>query len=99
MIFILIIGRELLLFLFLISTSLNAQVTRQPYLQVLTSTSIVVRWNTENSDTGKVHYGLSTESLTNSITETDSGTFHKVKISGLTPATKYYYSIDTFSES
>jgi hypothetical protein len=95
--FILITGKGLWLFLFLISTSLRAQVTRQPYLQILTPTSIVVRWNTENSDTGKVHYGLSMDALTNTISETESGTFHELKISGLTPATRYYYSIDTLS--
>lgn len=95
----LIFVKGLCLFLFFISNSLSAQITRKPYLQIHTPKSIMVRWNTSNSDTGRVHYGLTADALINIAVESDTGTFHKVTISGLTPATKYYYSIDTLSGS
>jgi hypothetical protein len=93
------IQNELWLLLLLFSTQMPAQVTRQPYLQVLTPASIVIRWNTQNSDTGKVYYGLSREALINTVVESETRTFHEVTVSGLTPATKYFYSIDTLGGS
>ncbi|MFC2116830.1 metallophosphoesterase [Bacteroidota bacterium] len=91
--------KGLWLFLFLIAIQISAQVTRQPYLQMLTPTSIEVRWNTDSSGTGKVHYGLSTEALSSTVVESASRTFHQVGLSGLSPDTKYYYSIDTLAGS
>jgi hypothetical protein len=91
--------RELCLFMVLLAIQVSAQVTRQPYLQMLTPTSIEVRWNTSDSTVGTVNYGPSTETLTNTVIESESRIFHKVPITGLTPDTKYYYSIDTLSAS
>ncbi len=85
--------------LFLIGIQVYPQVVRQPYLQVLTPTSILVRWNTEGIDTGRVHYGLNLETLDYTTVESEARTFHQVKISGLTPGTKYFYSIDTLDAS
>jgi hypothetical protein len=87
--------RLFILLLLLFGIQASAQVVRQPYLQVLTPESIVVRWNTISSDTGRVHYGLNPEALTGTVAESEARTFHEVKISGLTPSTRYYYSIDT----
>jgi predicted phosphodiesterase len=87
------------LFLALLSIQLSAQVTRQPYLQMLTPTSIEVRWNTSDSTAGKVNYGPSKDTLPNAVDESESRIFHKVTIEGLTPGTKYFYSIDTLGGS
>jgi hypothetical protein len=94
-----ILYRIICMCIFLVSISLNAQIIRQPYLQVLTPSSIMVRWNTAKSDTGKVYYGINQGSLTNLVMESDTNLFHKVTISGLGPSTKYYYSIDTLDGS
>lgn len=87
------------MFLFLFSVHGFGQVLRQPYLQVVTPTSITVRWNTGDSIEGKVHYRLSSDTLTNTIIESEPVTFHEVTITGLTPDSRYYYSIDTIQGS
>jgi len=93
------IQRGLGIMLVFLSINVSSQISRQPYLQVLSSTSIEVRWNTDSSNAGMVKYGLSMDELTNSVTESEPVTFHRVPLEGLTPKTKYYYSIDTFSAS
>jgi hypothetical protein len=72
-----------------------AQVTRQPYLQVPTPTSVLVRWQSGTGDIGKLRYGTSASSLTSTIVESDEERiYHQVTMSGLAPNTKYYYSVD-----
>lgn len=83
----------LLLFLFLLSVQVSAQITRQPYLQVVTPTSIVVRWDTDSSRIGTVHYGSSATALTNARSDTGGTKKHEVTITGLSPRQKYFYSV------
>lgn len=89
--------RVLLLSLFLFSSQLWAQVSRQPYLQVVTPNSIVVRWDTDSANVGTVYYGASVTSLTSSKSEATAATKHEVTITGLTPKQKYYYSVTDVS--
>ncbi|MBL0049757.1 MAG: metallophosphoesterase [Bacteroidetes bacterium] len=69
-------------------------VTRGPYLQSVTSNSIIVRWRTDVNCDSKVFYGTG---LTYGNSKVDAAPTkeHSVKITGLSPATKYYYSIGT----
>jgi hypothetical protein len=83
----------LLLVLFLLCVQLSAQITRQPYLQVVTPTSIVVRWDTDSARVGTVHYGSSVTSLVNTKSDTGATIKHEITISGLSPKQKYYYSV------
>ncbi len=93
--FILIIGKGLWLFLFLISTSLHAQITRQPYIQMIAPTSVIISWHSGTGVIGKVYYGTSISSLTEKITESDyEEIYHEVEIKGLIADTKYYYAVD-----
>ena len=83
------------MFLFLLSQPVSAQVTRQPYLQILTPTSVVVSWQSGTGVIGNVCYGTSVSSLTESKIESDfEEIYHEVEISGLTPNSKYFYSVD-----
>ena len=66
---------------------------RGPYLQKATSSSIVLRWRTNNKVNSKVVYGLSPLSLTQSVTLASDTTEHYVTLTGLTPYTKYYYAV------
>ncbi|UFH53989.1 metallophosphoesterase family protein [Spirosoma sp. KNUC1025] len=70
-----------------------ANVTRGPYLQVVTPTSVVVRWRTDQPTKGRVWYGSSTDQLTNSVRETEAALEHSLTLTGLQPATKYAYAI------
>ncbi|MFC2116832.1 metallophosphoesterase, partial [Bacteroidota bacterium] len=81
--------------LFLLSLPATAQVTRQPYLQIPTSTSVVVSWQSGTGEVGNVYYGTKVSSLTQKIVESENEEiYHEVEISGLIPNTKYYYSVD-----
>jgi Calcineurin-like phosphoesterase/Purple acid Phosphatase, N-terminal domain len=67
-------------------------VTRGPYLQMLGTNSVVVRWQTATATDSKVSYGLTTgygSSVTNAIVSTE----HEVSVPGLTQDTKYFYQI------
>jgi len=67
---------------------------RGPYLQKLSPTGITIRWRTAVPCDGKVNYGT-TLSYGASITDPASTTEHSITLSGLNPATKYYYSTGT----
>jgi len=83
------------IFLLFISFATTAQVTRQPYLQIPTPNSIIVRWQTGTGIVGKLYYGNSVSSFSKSVTESeDEKIYHEVKLTGLIPETKYYYSVD-----
>jgi len=64
---------------------------------IITDQSFTVSWITNNNSTGEVHYGISPANLNkiaydirgNSIIDDT----HYVTISGLTPATTYYYDV------
>ncbi|MEZ5002871.1 MAG: fibronectin type III domain-containing protein [Chitinophagales bacterium] len=94
--------RNLLLF-FVLSPILSfAQVKYLgPYLQDATTNSIVVMWETTAATDAKLAYGL-TEALGSEATGTSTTGFtllnltriHTVKIEGLSPDTKYYYSVN-----
>jgi hypothetical protein len=76
-----------------------------PYLQTPTSSSIWVNWRTESSLESKVRYGLSEDNLASEVSGTtqdlkDPGDsysknyyYHSVKLTGLQPATSYYYQV------
>ncbi|SHM57947.1 Por secretion system C-terminal sorting domain-containing protein [Chitinophaga jiangningensis] len=69
------------------------QVIRGPYLQMGNQSAVTLRWRTDIATTGKVKYGLSATALNDSVVHTTSLTEHELRVSGLQPDTKYYYSI------
>jgi hypothetical protein len=62
-----------------------------PYLQNFTPNSITVMWETTQSVKGWVEYGHSIE-LGTRVDGAETAT-HEVEISGLEPATRYYYKV------
>lgn len=66
---------------------------RGPYLQVVTPTSVTVRWRTSQPTTGRVWTGPSATQLTNSQRETQPTLEHSLTLTGLQPATRYAYAI------
>jgi hypothetical protein len=73
--------------------SLAQTLTRGPYLQSMTNTSVKIMWRTSAPAPSVVNYGSSAASLTNTVTDTTQVTNHIVKITGLAAHTKYYYSV------
>jgi tetratricopeptide (TPR) repeat protein len=74
------------------------QVTRGPYLQMATDSAITVRWRTSTATTGRVVYGTSPEALTGGVSVVPISTEHELRLTGLTPATRYYYAIGTSAD-
>ena len=68
-------------------------VTRGPYLQLGTATSIIVRWRTDTATDSRVRFGTSAGSLTSTAASATITTEHEVLVSGLSPVTRYFYSV------
>ncbi|WP_164851456.1 purple acid phosphatase family protein, partial [Larkinella soli] len=68
---------------------------RGPYLQMGTPTAMTLRWRTSTAVRGQVKYGLSATDYGQVVTEATAGLDHEVRLTGLTPGTKYFYSIET----
>jgi hypothetical protein len=71
------------------------KVTRGPYLQMGTQNSIVVRWRTDIPSDSRVRYGTTSANLATFAGDATITTEHEVRLTGLTPRTKYFYSIGT----
>ncbi len=78
----------------LFAESLVAQtITRGPYLQFGTPSSVVVRWRTDIATNSRVRFGVNAASLTGTTDVATVTTEHEVKLSGLGAATQYFYSV------
>jgi acid phosphatase type 7 len=72
---------------------------RGPYLQVATTNSMVVRWRTDALSRSRVRYGATAENLNLTVDDTKLKTEHIIKLTGLSPNTKYYYSIGSLQDT
>ncbi|MGH9660014.1 MAG: Ig-like domain-containing protein, partial [Bryobacteraceae bacterium] len=66
--------------------------TRGPYLQIGTPTSVIVRWRTDVATNSTVRYGPDPASLVSSVSDAASVTEHVITLPGLAANTKYFYS-------
>ncbi|HEX2854561.1 MAG TPA: metallophosphoesterase family protein [Opitutaceae bacterium] len=71
---------------------------RGPYLQSATPDSMVVRWRTDATEGSVVTYGTDRGQLTSTARAQGVSTEHIVHVSGLKPATKYFYRVGTGNE-
>jgi chitodextrinase len=76
-----------------------ATVTRGPYLQMATSSGIVVRWRTDEATDSVVRYGDAPSNLTFSASSGTLNMEHEVAVTGLLPDTRYYYSVGSSGET
>jgi len=100
-------GRLLIIFL-LLALHISAQtkvdeapvtLLRGPYLQAASKNSITIRWRTDVATRSRVKYGSAPGVLTNLKDDSTLTTEHIVKIEGLFPSTRYFYSIESFTSS
>lgn len=66
---------------------------RAPYLQKTTTSSIVIVWTTDAAADSMVEYGLDPANLDQVAVSAAAVTQHEVALSGLSPATRYYYRV------
>lgn len=75
------------------TTFAQVSVTVGPYLQSPTPNSVKVLWRTDSLTTVKVTYGTNLNALTQAVIDTAVSSRHAVKLSNLSPYTRYYYAI------
>ncbi len=88
------------------SSPVTAQVLREPYLQSVTSSSVIVAWRADSGTPtdSVVYYGTTEgallENATGSAVLRSGANFvdHAVSIDALTPNTVYYYQVGTLSD-
>jgi Calcineurin-like phosphoesterase/Bacterial Ig domain/Purple acid Phosphatase, N-terminal domain len=79
----------------LIGLNSSINLTRGPYLQLGTPTSVIVRWRTDTTSDSRVRFGTNAGSLTSTADDATQTAEHIVQLSGLTPGTQYFYSVGT----
>lgn len=82
-----------LLSIFYCHAAQDSLVTRGPYLQLGTDTSMIVRWRTADTILCSIKYGTSVGQQSQTINEAQATTEHEIRIGGLSPFTKYFYTI------
>ncbi len=84
---------QLLLFSYSLAIG-QINISRGPYLQELTDTSVVVCWRTDVVTDAKVHYDQNLGGQSFSVSDFSQLYDHQLKISNLNPNTTYYYQIE-----
>lgn len=70
-----------------------ASIIRGPYLQNLTTSSVVVRWKTSSNTQSIIRYGTSINNINTIVSDATPKIHHDVSLTG-TVGTKYYYQIE-----
>lgn len=68
-------------------------ISRGPYLQLGTIDGVTIRWRTDTATDSKVTWGTVFGTYPNVLTNSTLTTEHSLRINGLLPDTKYYYTI------
>lgn len=66
---------------------------REPYLQMMSTDAVTLRWQSEKAYVGVVRYGLKLGQLNSVRIESDSKEEHEIRLTNLKPGTKYFYSV------
>jgi acid phosphatase type 7 len=72
-----------------------SELVRGPYLQRGTPNEATIKWRTTVKSRGRVVYGPAPGAVTAFVDEAEETTEHEVRLTGLTPETRYFYSIGT----
>ena len=73
--------------------AVNRILTRAPYLQIGTESSVLIRWQTGTPTSSTVLCGPNPAELQPCAEDSPLVTGHEVQLSGLTPNTRYYYAV------
>ncbi len=77
----------------------GANLTRGPYVQLGTPSSMVVRWRTDAATNSRVRYGTDPANLNLFADLSSAVTEHEVNVTGLAANTRYYYSVGSTTET
>ena len=73
-------------------------IVRGPYLQRMAPTGLVVRWRTDVATDSRLCIGSGPQSLLTCVVDQAAVIDHRVELSGLTPQSRYCYSVGSSSE-
>lgn len=73
--------------------------TRGPYLQVGSKTEITIRWRSDIVTNSRVTVGTTFGTYTITVDSATTTTEHIVRVTGLLPDTRYYYTIGSTTET
>jgi acid phosphatase type 7 len=82
-----------LILIILTHFSFSQKITRGPYLQMSTPTSMMIRWRTDVAVASKINYGSTQNALSSSKSDDTPKTEHIITIDNLKPNTKYFYGV------
>lgn len=77
----------------------KARLVREPYLQLASDTSMMIRWRTDGATRSRVSYGLRPDRLDQHADDLELVREHKIRLTGLKPKMKYYYSVGTLNDT
>jgi hypothetical protein len=70
-------------------------IVRGPYLQSESHDRMTIKWRTDYNSDSVLRYGDAPENLTQTTSITENVTDHTVTLTGLIPATQYFYQIES----
>ncbi len=70
------------------------ELTRGPYLQIATPTSIIIKWRSSIPTYSVVYYGSSIHNLSSRVRSPSPTIDHEILLENLQPDTRYYYHVD-----
>lgn len=79
--------------LFGLTTAHAQNVTRGPYLQFPTSSSMKVMWRTDVTTPSRVYYGTSLATVMDNYVDGTPAIDHNINLTGLDPYTEYFYAV------
>lgn len=74
-------------------TAAPASLRRGPYLQMGTSTGVTLRWRTSLPTDSQIRLGSTPTNLSVAASDQTPKTEHRIRLTSLTPNTRYYYSV------
>jgi acid phosphatase type 7 len=77
----------------------QAELTRGPYLQKASPTSVTVRWRTNVYDRSRVKYGQNLNELDYFVDDSTLVAEHRIELTNLKPNTRYYYTIGNLADT
>lgn len=75
-----------------------AFITRGPLLQMVSKDAITIRWKTNDNTSSKIQFGTSENSLVSVLKNDALSKDHELRLTGLQPDTKYYYTVGSGSD-
>ena len=72
---------------------------RGPYLQNMSSTTMVIKWRYRGNDIARVRYGVSPDELSEKVEKDSDSSDHEILLKNLIPDTRYYYQVNDSTET